>query len=157
VPPKKPSWLGWTAMILPAVLVIAFVAISTKPTLHRNPPAIVIAVAGPDGALWQIANPSGAVAARLKKQFPPGTPVAKMRRTLEDEGFAPIPDRVRCKPASPSQAGNRLVCWTPPHPEWQMGYAWGRDDCNQAILVRWDEDTHGNLKTLSYDYKSACR
>ncbi len=143
-------------MIVPAVLVIAFVATSTKPPLHRNAPAIAIAVAPPDGGLWRIADPRGALTAQLRKQFPPGTPVAKMRGMLETEGFVLDPERLRCKPASPSQAGNRLVCWTPPHPERRMAYAWGVDGCNEAIMVLWDEDGGGRLRSLYPEYRAAC-
>jgi hypothetical protein len=79
-----------------------------------------------------------------------------MRGMLETEGFVLVPERVRCKPASPSQTGNRLACWTPPHPERRMGYAWGTDDCNEAIMVLWDEDAEGRIKSVSPEYRTAC-
>jgi hypothetical protein len=155
--PKKPSWLGWTALILPAVLLIAFVVTSNKPTLHTDPPLIAKQIASPDGALSRIADPAGALTARLKKRFPAGTRAADMRLALEAEGFAQVRENLRCKPADPSQAGHRLVCWTPPHPERQLVYAWGRDDCNEAVSIRWDEDAHGNLGRLDAAYRVLCR
>jgi hypothetical protein len=144
-------------MILPAVLLIAFVATSNKPALHTGPPAIALEVARPDGNLSRIGNPSEALTTRLGQRFPPGTPVAEMRRTLEAEGYVPVPEKIRCKPAVPSRVGHRIDCWTPAHPERQLVYAWGRDDCNEAVAVRWDEDARSRLTTLSAEYRTVCR